>query len=68
MRVKAGLRTAKAKGKQCGLPEDNPEHEEDCHAAREGCRLEADCCRNGSWGRNYLPCRLRGFQNSGKGF
>jgi len=42
-------RTAHSEGesKQGRLPEDNPEHEEDYDAAREGSRLEADRRRDG---------------------
>jgi hypothetical protein len=67
-RVKAGLRNAKAKGKQLGPPEEDPGPEEDCHAARQGSWLEADRCRDGRWSRNYLTRCPGGFQNSGKGF
>jgi DNA invertase Pin-like site-specific DNA recombinase len=42
--------------------------EADCRAARQGHRLEADRCRNGSWGRNDLSRCPGRFQNSGKGF
>jgi DNA invertase Pin-like site-specific DNA recombinase len=67
-RVKAGLRNAKAQGKQLGRPQEDPRYEEDCYAPRTGRRLEANRSGAGRWGRNDLSRCPGGFQNSGKGF
>jgi putative DNA-invertase from lambdoid prophage Rac len=62
-RVKADLRSAKAKGKQLGRPKKTPRHEEDRHAARQGRRLEADRCTNGVGVGTIYSVALNGSKN-----
>ena len=66
-RVRAGLRNARAKGKQLGRPKTVVDAAR-VALLRARVRLEEDRKRDGGWSRHSLSLRPTGFQNSGKGF
>jgi hypothetical protein len=67
-RVKAGLRKAKAKGKQLGRPKKILDTKRIAMLRAQGVGWKRIAAEMGVGSRNDLSCCPGGFQNSGKGF
>jgi len=67
-RVKSRPAEREGQRKTARSPEASRGSSEDGGTSRARHRLEADRCGNGHRGRNALPTRQRGFQNSENGF
>jgi DNA invertase Pin-like site-specific DNA recombinase len=67
-RVKAGLRNARAKGKQLGRPKKILDTRRIAALRAKGVGWKRIAAELGGWSRNYLPRRPGGFQDSGNGF
>jgi DNA invertase Pin-like site-specific DNA recombinase len=67
-RVQAGLRNAKAKGKQLGRPKKILDTKRIAMLRAQGVGWKRIAAEMGVGSRNDLSCCPGGFQNSGKGF